>query len=196
MSEGPIPPRFIMATTLRARAWDFASERHRGQVRWDGAPFILHPLEVASLLANTGHDDAVVAAGALHDVLEKTDTSRAEVEQLFGAEIAAIVAAVSENAAIQDYVERKRRLREQIQRGGPDALAVTAADKVAKVRELRAQVTLRGAPPDERDRDRLAHYELTLDLLRATVPDLRLSRQLEFELWALAALPPRFRGER
>jgi (p)ppGpp synthase/HD superfamily hydrolase len=185
-----------MATSLRARAWGLASERHRGQVRWDGAPFILHPLEVASLLANTGHDDAVVAAGALHDVLEKTDTTVVELDELFGAEVAAVVAAVSEDASIEDYVERKRGLREQTQRFGPDALAVAAADKVAKVRELRAQVTLRGAPPDERDRERLAHYELTLDILRATVPDLPLSRQLEFELWALAALPPRFRGAR
>src|SRR3954451_10882822 len=97
-----------MGTSLRARAWELASQRHRGQVRWDGAPFILHPLEVASLLANTGHEDTVVAAGALHDVLEKTDTTREELEREFGPEIAAIVAAVSEDASIEDYVERKR----------------------------------------------------------------------------------------
>jgi (p)ppGpp synthase/HD superfamily hydrolase len=185
-----------MATSLRARAWDLASERHRGQVRWDGAPFILHPLAVASLLANTGQDDPVVVAGALHDILEKTDTTREELEQLVGPEIAAIVAAVTEDPSIEDYVERKRELRERTARGGPGALAVAAADKVANVRDLRAQVTLRGAPPDERDRDRLAHYEATLAMLRATVPDLPLARQLEFELWALAALPPRFRDER
>jgi (p)ppGpp synthase/HD superfamily hydrolase len=185
-----VPPRFVMSSPLRASAWRFASERHDGQSRWDGAPFILHPLEVASLLANTGHGDEVVAAGLLHDVLEKSDATRDELDGEFGARIAAVVAAVSEDTSIAEYAERKRRLREQSAAGGDDALAVMAADKVAKVRELRAQVTRRGTPPDAVDRERLAHYELTLDVLRAHLPDLPLGRQLEFELWALAALPP------
>jgi len=63
-------------------AVQYASQRHEGQQRQvDGQPFILHPLEVGSLLYGAGAPDEVVAAGLLHDTLEKTDTSEPEVSK-------------------------------------------------------------------------------------------------------------------
>jgi (p)ppGpp synthase/HD superfamily hydrolase len=178
-----------MSSPLLAAAWRFVAERHAGRTRWDGAPFVLHPLEVGSLLANTGEPAHVVAAGVLHDTLEKTSTTTEELVADFGDDIARIVVAVSDDPTIDDYSERKGDLRRRSAEAGRDALVVLAADKVTKVRQLRGELT-RGAVVSPTVRGRLAHYELTLKLLRSDAPDLPLAHQLEFELSALAALPP------
>jgi (p)ppGpp synthase/HD superfamily hydrolase len=183
------PPAFLRASPLRARACKLAAARHAGGKRWDGAPFVLHPLEVASILANTGGSDEVVAAGMLHDMLEKTDTVADELRAEVGDRVTALVVAVSEDESISDYAARKHELRERAAVAGPDALAVLAADKVTKVRELRAQL-ITGGSIDRDARLRLDHYADTLATLRIHAPDLALTRQLEFELWAFAAMPP------
>ena len=183
------PPAFLCASPLQARAYAFAADRHAGGLRWDGAPFLLHPLEVASILKNQGSPEDVVAAGILHDVLEKTGTTVDELIEAIGHPVATMVVAVSDDASIADYAERKRDLRERAAAAGDGALAVLAADKVAKVRELRAQLVI-GRRIDAEARQRLDHYEQTLELVRARAPDLPPGRQLEFELWALAEMPP------
>jgi (p)ppGpp synthase/HD superfamily hydrolase len=192
----PITFSFIADLPLAQDALDYALAAHRGQRRdSDDAPFILHPLEVAALLHNTGHPEALVAAGVLHDTIEDTDTERAELAERFGAELAALVAAMSENPEIEDYDARKAALRAQIAAFGSDAIAVDAADKVAKVRELRAQT---GAEPSLLQgehapaRRRLEHYVASLRMLERAKPQHPLVRQLRFELEALRALPPRF----
>jgi (p)ppGpp synthase/HD superfamily hydrolase len=73
---------------------------------------------VASILANTGEDDVVVAAGALHDVLEKTETKAAELREAVGEEVTALVVAVTEDSAIGDYAARKREVRERAAAAG------------------------------------------------------------------------------
>jgi hypothetical protein len=74
---------------------------------------------------------------------------------------------------------------------GTDAHAVYAADKIAKVRELRAQLAL---DPASRDgsafQQRLEHYDHSLTTLREVAPALPMVEQLAFELWALRTLPP------
>ena len=123
--------------SMTRTALSFASSRHAGQHREiDGAPFIAHPLEVARLLQRDGQPDHVVAAGLLHDVLEKTATTRRELEREFGTRVTRLVAAVSDDPSISDYQERKRELRDRVARSDSDALAIYAADKIAKVREL------------------------------------------------------------
>jgi (p)ppGpp synthase/HD superfamily hydrolase len=185
-------PAFVRALPLARRALDLAAELHAGQRRdSDGAPFILHPLEVASLLSNTGWPEQVVAAGVLHDVLEDTDTSAKVLEARFGREVAALVAAVTEDPGIGDYEERKAALRRQAVQAGAGARAVFAADKVAKVRELRAQTAHARGRPDAARARRLAHYEASLTALEERDAHAALVRQLRFELWALRRLPPR-----
>ena len=70
----------------------FARARHAGQYREiDHAPFIAHPIEVGCLLHGDGQPDEIIAAGLLHDVLEKTATTSAELHRRFGARIAQLV---------------------------------------------------------------------------------------------------------
>ena len=77
------------------RAWEFAQERHHGQTRKSGEPYVLHPLTVAYLLADLKFDETCVTVGLLHDVLEDTGTSRETLRSQFGAEVADLVDGVS-----------------------------------------------------------------------------------------------------
>src|SRR5207248_6842112 len=96
--------------------------------------------EVGWLLYRAGEPDGVIAAGVLHDVLEKTAVRGAELKTRFGLRIAELVAALSEDEGIRGYEQRKAALRRQVAVAGPEAMTVFAADKVSKVRELRAAV--------------------------------------------------------
>jgi (p)ppGpp synthase/HD superfamily hydrolase len=152
----------VLARLPKTRAaLAYAQERHAGQQRQgDGAPFIEHPLEVAWLLYLAGAPDHVIAAGVLHDTLEKTDADIIELRARFGPRTAALVAAVSEDRDIPTYARRKAALREQVADAGVEALMVFAADKVSKVREL----GLPGAPARP-PQLRLRHYRRCLELL-------------------------------
>jgi (p)ppGpp synthase/HD superfamily hydrolase len=77
----------------------------------------------------------------LHDTIEDTAATLPDIRAAFGPEITEIVAAMTEDPTIEDFQERKAGLRQQIADFGPDATAVYAADKVAKVRELRSRAT-------------------------------------------------------
>ncbi len=80
------------------RALAFASEKHCGMKRkLDGAPYMLHPIEVALIVSTMTYDDEVLAACALHDVVEDTDTGPEEVESRFGQRVAALVASETED---------------------------------------------------------------------------------------------------
>ena len=129
---------FVDDLPLTRDAIAFAQERHRYQRRAaDGAPFLLHPLEVSSTLKRCDCPDYVVAAAVLHDVLEDTDAERSDLSARFGSHIAELVALVSDDPTIGDEELRKDDVRERVRRAGGYALAVYAADKVSKVRELR-----------------------------------------------------------
>ena len=77
------------------RAFVFANERHAGQFRKSGDPYIDHPLNVALLLLELGLDDATLCAALLHDVVEDTDTTLEEIRTKFGNEIAELVDGVT-----------------------------------------------------------------------------------------------------
>jgi len=185
-------PPFVADRPLTRAAVDFAAQRHERQRREsDAAPFLLHPLEVAALLVGAGFGDEVVAAGVLHDILEKTEATSEELREHFGERTAALVEAVSEDAAIDDYEPRKAGLRRQVEVAGHDAQAIYAADKLAKTREMRALAARSHLSlTDPRLQRRLVHYGQSLELLESVMPDLPLVAQLRFELWALRRLPP------
>lgn len=188
---GPEPTlEFLSELPVTRAALTFATDLHDGQRRQsDGAPFIAHPLEVALLLAETGAEDEVVAAGVLHDTLEKTGADPAELSRRFGDRVATLVLAVSEDESIASYARRKAALREQVGVAGPDAQTVFAADKVSKARELRSGARL----ASEIRRRRLDHYDRCLLLLEQRIPDSPLVRALAEELRVLqaAAVPAR-----
>jgi (p)ppGpp synthase/HD superfamily hydrolase len=184
-------PSFLRELPQAGAAAEYATWLHRGQRRdSDDAPFILHPFEVASLLSNTGHPDAVVAAGVLHEAMEDGGADYADISARFGRDIADVVRALSEDRAIASFDERKAALRRQIADFGGSALAVDAADKVAKVRELRIRAhddpAFVTAPEGVL---KIRHYQATLELLEQRDAAPPLTRQLRFELEALALQP-------
>jgi (p)ppGpp synthase/HD superfamily hydrolase len=119
---------------------------------------LAHSHEVGELLAELGYDDDVVATGLLHDVVEDTGIDIEEVRKAFGDSIADLVYALSENAHIRGYAERKNTLRERIAIAGPTALVVSGTDKLARVRAA----DRRGQTLSAR---KLEHYERTLEML-------------------------------
>jgi (p)ppGpp synthase/HD superfamily hydrolase len=178
---------FIRRSPLTSDALAFADERHAGQTRYlDDAPFVTHPVEVACLLHEAGYSDEVVAAGVLHDVLEDTDASVEELQRRFGPEVAGLVAAVSDDPAIEDHAERKAALRRQVAAAGDCAVAVFAADKVSKARELRVRTG--DGRFQRKDEIRIEHYQASLEMLDELMPGHPLVDRLRAELDALHAL--------
>ena len=164
----------------------FARARHAGQHREiDHAPFIDHPIEVGCLLHGDGQPDEIIAAGLLHDVLERTPTTSAELHRRFGARIARIVESVSDNPSLGDYTSRKRDLRDRVAHADPGTRAVFAADKIAKVRELALLPT--GQLNERRNRAKLGHYRASLDMLRRVDGHTPLVDRLDTELDRLVA---------
>ena len=181
------PPTFVESSPLVLSAFRLASERHRGQRRKaDGADFLFHPLEVGALLHAARTPEEVVAAGILHDVLEKSDTKPWEIEARCSATVRELVEAVSEDPSIADRGERKAELRRRASGSGREAALVFAADKISKLREWRLKIAMGTEPPDQT----MVHYRESLEAVERSTPDHPLTEVLRFELEALASLPP------
>lgn len=187
MARAADPAWFVAELPFSSRAAAWAADAHAGQERAvDGAPFIVHTLEVALQLYVTGYRDEVVAAAILHDVVEKTPASIEDVDEAFGPALAGMVEALTEDARIPGDLERKADLRRRAEAAGDDVLAVFAADKVAKARELRSGADR--IPPGEAAFKR-AHYLASLDLLDRRLPDHPFTVKLRFELEAQLLVP-------
>jgi (p)ppGpp synthase/HD superfamily hydrolase len=181
---------FVRDLPLTQAAIAFAREQHQGQRRdSDGAAFLIHPLEVASLLERAQYPDYVVAAAVLHDVLEDTGAEREDIEARLGADVAELVALVSDDPAIEDEEAQKDDVRDRVRRAGGYAPAVYAADKVSKVRELRMLIA--GGLDEQAAQTKLRRYRKSLEMLEHALPDSRVTELLRFELEALERLPPR-----
>ena len=88
-------------TKLIMKAYNYAVEHHGEQKRRSGEPYIIHPLNVAYILAGVGLDEATICAALLHDVVEDTDATDADLRREFGNEIADMVAGVTKLEAMQ-----------------------------------------------------------------------------------------------
>jgi len=86
---------------LLRRAYIFSAREHRSQVRRSGEPYLVHPIEVAYILADLELDTASIVAGLLHDVVEDTLTTIETVSEYFGADVAHIVAGVTKISKLQ-----------------------------------------------------------------------------------------------
>ena len=176
-------PAFVQRLPITAAALEYAECLHAGQTRdADGADFIEHPLEVASLLHDSGAPDDVVAAGVLHDTLEKTSAEPSELRPRFGDHITKLVLAVTEDDAIGDYDARKAALLDQVAKAGPEAQMVFAADKVSKVRELRLHALSSRSMAARSYARHLAYYRNCLLMLESRMPESRLVAMLREEL--------------
>lgn len=121
------------------RALAFAAHKHRDQRRKgiEASPYINHPISVASVLANEGgvSDVATICAAVLHDTLEDTQTTVAELEKAFGDEITRIVREVTDDKTLPKDV-RKRLQIEHAADLSPQAKLVKLADKICNLRDI------------------------------------------------------------
>lgn len=192
----PPSPRIEAAagrSQLVGEALALASEAHAGQVRngSGGRPYIEHPIAVADLLDRHGFGEELLAAALLHDVVEDSDTTVAELRERFGAEIAALVGALSDDESIADYSARKREHRARVATAGGDALAIYGADKLTNARTLRRTFAVEGTAvagefkvPLEL---KVEVWRADAELLRRRAPELPFLDELEAELSLLAA---------
>src|SRR5512145_2388178 len=80
---------------LIKKAYVYSAKVHQGQIRKSGEPYLVHPLEVAGLLAEMKLDESSIVTGLLHDTIEDTLATKPDIEDLFGKEIAELVDGVT-----------------------------------------------------------------------------------------------------
>jgi guanosine-3',5'-bis(diphosphate) 3'-pyrophosphohydrolase len=144
------PPADDLALVLRAL--HFAADKHRHQRRKDvhASPYINHPIAVAEALRNIGgvRDAATLAAGILHDTIEDTETTPAELEAVFGREIRAIVEEVTDDKSLPPAMRKQRQI-DHAPQASLKARLVKLADKLCNIRDL-VDAPPAGWPPERR----------------------------------------------
>ncbi|MDB4939563.1 MAG: pyrophosphokinae [Labilithrix sp.] len=122
-----------MRTPLLKLAFDWAAVWHKDQQRKYpnvAVPYMSHVAGVAAILSRHGFAEPVVAAGALHDVLEDCGVTHAMLTEKFGNEVADLVRHVSEEDKSLSWEDRKRLYLEHFSKKPWDAQAITLADKI------------------------------------------------------------------
>ena len=125
--------------SLIIRAAHFAAEKHRNQRRKDAeaTPYINHPLTLAKILSDEVgiHDHQVLAAAILHDTIEDTETTEAELREHFGDVITKVVLELTDDKSLPKH-ERKRLQVQNAPHKSPQAKLVKTADKIANLRDI------------------------------------------------------------
>ncbi len=138
-----VSPRFGEKDVLvLQQAYVFSARAHKGQVRRSGEPYLSHPLEVASRLADMGLDRTTLVAGLLHDVLEDAEVTAAELRETFGKDVAALVEGVTKIGRVEDVpaeVRRAETIRKVILAMTDDlrVIFIKLADRLHNLRTLK-----------------------------------------------------------
>ncbi len=136
---------------LLNKAYVYGMQKHGSQTRASGDPYFAHPLEVAAILTDLKLDDATIAVALLHDTIEDTDATRAEIDQMFGHEIGAIVEGLTKIERL-NLVTREEAQAENLRKlllaisEDVRVLLVKLADRLHNMR------TLQFVPPEKRKR--------------------------------------------
>lgn len=123
---------------MLASALEFARHKHRNQQRKDAArtPYITHPIEVKEILQNAGVSDTnVLAAALLHDTVEDTDTTHAELVDTFGETVAGLVQECTDDKRLPKATRKQLQITKAAQ-VSPSAQLVKLADKISNLRSL------------------------------------------------------------
>jgi GTP diphosphokinase / guanosine-3',5'-bis(diphosphate) 3'-diphosphatase len=126
---------------LLNRAYVYAMKAHGSQTRASGDPFFSHPLEVAAILTDLKLDDATIVAALLHDTIEDTEATRAEIDQIFGHEIGALVEGLTKLKRLE-LVSREAKQAENLRKlllavsDDVRVLLIKLADRLHNMRTL------------------------------------------------------------
>lgn len=126
---------------LLNRAYVYAMKAHGSQTRASGDPYFSHPLEVAAILTDLKLDDATIVAALLHDTIEDTEATRAEIDQIFGPEIGALVEGLTKLKRLE-LVSREAKQAENLRKlllaiaDDVRVLLVKLADRLHNMRTL------------------------------------------------------------
>jgi len=128
------------------RAYIYSARVHEGQVRLSGEPYLSHPLEVASILADMRLDVESIAAALLHDVIEDTPATREDIEKMFGPGVAHIVSGVTKLSALPFSTKialQAESLRKMILAMADDirVVLIKLADRIHNMRTLKYHPT-------------------------------------------------------
>ncbi len=133
------------------RAYDFSTQNHTGQSRASGEPYVVHPLEVAMILADMKMDANAIAAGLLHDCVEDTTVTIVDVRKEFGEQVAHLVEGVTKISKI-DFATREERQAENLRKmmlAMVDDVRVVLIKLADRLHNMR---TLDALPPDRREK--------------------------------------------
>lgn len=172
----PIP--LIYSGRVR-QALQWSERAHRGKSRKSGDhPYLLHPVAVGQLLAAVGADDDLLCAAYLHDVVEDTDTSLAEIEDYFGSHVARLVGGVTTPSMLEgrplDKAEQSALVINAMSEAPLDVAALKAADLTTNLTDLVLDARASGLAHwqelfGERTESKITHYlelsEVLLDRL-------------------------------
>src|SRR5437660_2184445 len=126
---------------LLNRAYVYAMRAHGEQTRASGDPYFSHPLEVAAILTDLKLDDATIVAALLHDTIEDTEATRAEIDHLFGHEIGALVEGLTKLKRLE-LVSREAKQAENLRKlllaiaDDVRVLLIKLADRLHNMRTL------------------------------------------------------------
>jgi len=189
---------------LIRKAWEFCVKHHEGQMRASGEPYIIHPLEVAEVLAEMKLDSTAIAAGLLHDSVEDTPATNEEISAEFGEQAAHIVEGVTKIDKIQ-FANREDRQAENVRKM---LLAMVTDVRVVLIKladRLHNMRTLQHLKPDRQEaiaRETLDIYaplahRLGMGKVRGELEDLafRYTDPVSYEKVAAAVEARRVEGE-
>ncbi len=136
---------------LLRRAYIFSAKAHQGQTRLSGEAYLIHPIEVAAILANLKLDAATVAAGLLHDTIEDTAAKLEEIKAMFGDEVAMLVDGMTKLSRMELQSREQREaenFRKMIVAMAKDirVILIKLADRLHNMR------TLKSLPPEKQKR--------------------------------------------
>ena len=191
-------PRWIRESSLLDQAFVLARTAHGDQRRAsDGRLFLEHVTEVAALLNAGGFDLELVAAGLLHDSVERGSLTESTLRSEMEGDIPWLVMTLSEDSKIDDFGDRKAALREQVRSAGGRAITIFAADKLSDIVGLRRGISTFGDGVEARIGTSVTtmagHYRRSVEMISVERPSSAFLPRLRLQLQRLAADAGRMR---